>query len=91
MGTRELEIGSGGEEFLDIVYADGEKLYIPMDGLMFIQKYVGSGEAPPPSSVKNLESETIIIELDDKSSHFFSDKAPTIFPDSVSCEKIGFC
>ncbi len=47
MGTRELETGVGSGEFLNITYADGEKLYIPMDGLAFIQKYVGSGEVPP--------------------------------------------
>ncbi|KMP12497.1 hypothetical protein UR09_01155 [Candidatus Nitromaritima sp. SCGC AAA799-A02] len=48
LGTRELETGVGGGEFLDILYADDEKLYIPMDGLAFIQKYIGAGEAPPP-------------------------------------------
>ena len=47
MGIRELDTGIGGGEFLNISYADGEKLYIPMDGLAFIQKYVGSGEVPP--------------------------------------------
>lgn len=48
MGTRELDTGVGGGEFLHITYADGEKLYIPMDGLAYIQKYVGSGDVPPP-------------------------------------------
>ena len=35
------------EKFLNITYADDEKLYIPMDGLASIQKYVGSGDVPP--------------------------------------------
>ena len=47
MGTRELEIGDGCGEFLNISYADDEKLYIPMDGLSYIQKYIGSGSAVP--------------------------------------------
>ena len=46
-GIRELETGIGGGEFLNITYADDEKLYIPMDGLASIQKYVGSGDVPP--------------------------------------------
>jgi len=46
-GTSELETGIGGGEFLSITYADDEKLYIPMDGLACIQKYVGSGDVPP--------------------------------------------
>ncbi len=48
LGTKELETGIGGGEFLDILYAGNEKLYIPMDGLAFIQKYVGTTESPPP-------------------------------------------
>ena len=47
MGTRELEIGDGCGEFLNISYADDEKLFIPMDGLAYIQKYIGSGSVPP--------------------------------------------
>ena len=49
-GTRELQTGVGGGEFLDILYADDEKLYLPMDSLGLIQKYVGSAETPPPLS-----------------------------------------
>jgi len=48
-GTRELETGGGGE-FLEIAYADQEKLYIPMDGLGYIQKYLGSGDLQPALS-----------------------------------------
>ncbi len=49
-GTRELQTGVGGGEFLDILYADDEKLYLPMEALGLIQKYVGSTETPPPLS-----------------------------------------
>jgi len=48
LGTKELETGIGGGEFLDILYAGNEKLYLPMDGLAYIQKFVGTTESPPP-------------------------------------------
>ncbi len=47
LGTKELQTGVGGGEFLEILYADDEKLYIPMDGLGYIQKYMGAGEDNP--------------------------------------------
>jgi transcription-repair coupling factor (superfamily II helicase) len=49
-GTRELQTGIGGGEFLEIMYADDEKLYLPMEALGLVQKYVGSTETPPPLS-----------------------------------------
>jgi transcription-repair coupling factor (superfamily II helicase) len=48
--TKELTTGIGGGEFIEIFYADDQKLYIPMDGLAAIQKYMGSGEDNPPLS-----------------------------------------
>ena len=48
--TKEITTGIGGGEFLEIFYADDQKLYIPMDGLSSIQKYMGSGEENPPLS-----------------------------------------
>ncbi len=50
VGTRELKTGVGGGEFMEILYADDEKLYIPMDALSLIQKYQGSDEGRPPIS-----------------------------------------
>lgn len=47
-GNRELSTGEGGGEFLEIHYADDEKLYLPMDGLAFIQKFIGNDDQPPP-------------------------------------------
>ena len=49
-GTRELQTGVGDGEFLEIIYADDEKLYLPMEALGLVQKYVGSTETPPPLS-----------------------------------------
>jgi transcription-repair coupling factor (superfamily II helicase) len=48
--TRELQTGIGGGEFLEILYADDEKLYLPMEALGLVQKFVGSTEVPPPLS-----------------------------------------
>lgn len=51
LGTKELKTGVGDGEFLEILYAGDEKLYIPMDGLGYIQKYMGAGEdVQPPLS-----------------------------------------
>jgi transcription-repair coupling factor (superfamily II helicase) len=50
LGTKEIKTGMGGGEFLNIQYADDEKLYLPMEGLGFVQKYVGGSDAPPPLS-----------------------------------------
>jgi len=50
LGTKEIETGMGGGEFLNIQYADDEKLYLPMEGLGYVQKYVGGTETPPPLS-----------------------------------------
>ncbi len=51
-GTRELKTGVGGGEFLEIFYADEEKLYIPMDGLGCVQKFVGGGDESAPALSK---------------------------------------
>jgi transcription-repair coupling factor (superfamily II helicase) len=48
--TKELQTGVGGGEFLEILYADDEKLYLPMEALGLVQKFVGSSESPPPLS-----------------------------------------
>ena len=50
LGTKEIKTGIGGGEFLNIQYADDEKLYLPMEGLGFVQKYIGGTEVPPPLS-----------------------------------------
>jgi transcription-repair coupling factor (superfamily II helicase) len=48
--TKELQTGVGGGEFLEILYADDEKLYLPMEALGLVQKFVGSTDVPPPLS-----------------------------------------
>ena len=48
IGTKDISADGVFEEFLEIEYADSEKLYIPMEKLKFIQKYSGSGGIKPP-------------------------------------------
>ena len=48
IGTKDISADGVFEEFLDIEFADSEKLYIPMEKLKFIQKYTGSGGVTPP-------------------------------------------
>ena len=48
IGTKDINADGVFEEFLEIEYADSEKLYIPMENLNFIQKYMGSGGIIPP-------------------------------------------
>ena len=50
LGIKEIRTGLGIGEFLHIQYADDETLYLPMEGLGYIQKYIGNSELPPPLS-----------------------------------------
>jgi transcription-repair coupling factor (superfamily II helicase) len=50
LGIKEIKTDTSRGEFLNIQYADEEKLYLPMEGLGFVQKYVGGADAPPPLS-----------------------------------------
>jgi transcription-repair coupling factor (superfamily II helicase) len=50
LGIKEIKTDTSRGEFLNIQYAHDEKLYLPMEGLGFVQKYVGGSDAPPPLS-----------------------------------------
>jgi len=45
-GLQRLEFGSVPGEFLHLEYASGDKLYLPVDRLGAVQRYVGSGGVP---------------------------------------------
>lgn len=46
-GIKQIESGGHKRDYLDIVYDKGDKLYVPVDQLDLIQKYVGSeGKSP---------------------------------------------
>lgn len=45
---RTLEVNHAKGDFLFIEYRDGDRLYVPVDRLRLVQKYLGSGEGVPP-------------------------------------------
>ncbi len=46
LGVTKLSIDAPDQEFVQLVYAGDEKLYVPMDQLRLLEKYVGSDQAP---------------------------------------------
>ncbi|MGH8059612.1 MAG: CarD family transcriptional regulator, partial [Candidatus Entotheonellia bacterium] len=49
-GTTILKVGTDDSEFLALEYADQDKVYVPIDALHLVQKYLGSGGEPPALS-----------------------------------------
>lgn len=46
-GIRQIEVEGHKRDYLDIEYSKGDKLYVPVDQLDMVQKYIGSeGKAP---------------------------------------------
>ncbi len=51
-GTTILKVGTDESEFLALEYADQDKVYVPIDALHLVQKYLGAGgEAPALSKL----------------------------------------
>jgi transcription-repair coupling factor (superfamily II helicase) len=46
-GLRHLNIWGGSNDYLLLEYLDGDKLYLPVDRLNLVQRYIGSNERPP--------------------------------------------
>jgi transcription-repair coupling factor (superfamily II helicase) len=47
-GLMHLDVRGGGSDFLLLEYQDGDKLYVPVDRLQKVQKYLGvEGQSPP--------------------------------------------
>ena len=46
-GLRHLKIGGVSNDYLLLEYLDGDKLYVPVDRLNLIQRYIGSDGRPP--------------------------------------------
>lgn len=46
LGVTKLSIDAPDQEFVQLAYAGEEKLYVPMDQLRLLEKYVGSDQAP---------------------------------------------
>ena len=46
-GIKQIDIAGNTRDYLDIVYDKGDKLYVPVDQLDLVQKYIGSeGKTP---------------------------------------------
>jgi transcription-repair coupling factor (superfamily II helicase) len=49
-GTTILKVGADESEFLSLEFADHDKVYVPIDALHLVQKYLGAGGEPPALS-----------------------------------------
>jgi len=47
LGVERLRVGDTERDYLHIEYAGNDKLYVPVDQLDLVQKYVGNDNAPP--------------------------------------------
>ena len=46
-GIKQIEVGGNKRDYLDIIYDKGDKLYVPVEQLDLVQKYIGSeGKTP---------------------------------------------
>ena len=55
-GIKQIEVGGHKRDYLDIVYDKGDKLYVPVEQLDLIQKYVGSeGKKPKVNKLGGAE------------------------------------
>jgi len=50
LGFRHMKVGSEESDYLSIEYRDGAKLYVPVEGLDLVQKYIGMQASPPKLS-----------------------------------------
>jgi len=50
-GLKRMDVLGVRDEFLEMEYARGDKLFVPVDKLNLIQRYVGGGDTPPPLDV----------------------------------------
>jgi transcription-repair coupling factor (superfamily II helicase) len=55
-GIRQLEVDNIKRDYLDISYENGDKLYVPVEQLDLVQKYIGSeGKAPKINKLGSAE------------------------------------
>lgn len=55
-GIKQIEAGGHIRDYLDIVYEKGDKLYVPVDQLDLVQKYIGSeGKKPKVNKLGGAE------------------------------------
>ena len=55
-GMKQIEVGGNKRDYLDIEYQKGDKLYVPVEQLDLVQKYVGSeGKSPKVNKLGGAE------------------------------------
>ena len=55
-GIKKIEVAGSTRDYLDIVYDKGDKLYVPVDQLDLVQKYIGSeGKTPKINKLGGVE------------------------------------
>lgn len=55
-GIKQIEVGGSKRDYLDIIYDKGDKLYVPVDQLDLVQKYIGSeGKSPKVNKLGGAE------------------------------------
>lgn len=55
-GIKQIEVGGNKRDYLDIIYDKGDKLYVPVDQLDLVQKYIGSeGKSPKVNKLGGAE------------------------------------
>ncbi|OOM82056.1 transcription-repair-coupling factor [Clostridium puniceum] len=55
-GIKQIDVGGHKRDYLDIIYDKGDKLYVPVDQLDLIQKYIGTeGKSPKVNKLGSAE------------------------------------
>lgn len=55
-GIKQIDVSGSTRDYLDIVYDKGDKLYVPVDQLDLVQKYIGSeGKSPKVNKLGGAE------------------------------------
>lgn len=56
LGTTNLEVQNVQRDYISLMYKDGDKLFLPMDQLSLIHRYIASDDAPP--KINRLNTQT---------------------------------
>ncbi len=82
LGIKKVEVQGAFRDYLEVEYSGGDRLFVPTDQFHLLQKYVGTGEAPPKinrlgggewQKVKNRVKESI-QEMAEKLLQLYADR-----------------
>lgn len=66
-GIKQIDIAGNTRDYLDIVYDKGDKLYVPVDQLDLVQKYIGSeGKTPKINKLGGNEWQKLRLRLENQ-------------------------